>query len=147
MESAVPIINLGEIPHREEINITGGEPVESPFLLEKMVHEAKVFGFQRIYVYASRYDQVLERILPNIHGIHYTLHTGATHADVLDFLKMQGLAYTKGFDKSFRVALSPDIDQHIPILPAIWREVRIKHWRNEEECIVPVDEQLFRLQT
>ena len=142
--AAIPINNLGEIPHRDEINITGGEPMEVPFLTHKMLFEAQAFGFKTVYLYTARYTKYFERLLPLVDGVQFTLHAKATRTDIVDFHHVQNLACLNP-EKSFRLAMDGRIQERMTLIPRAWTDIKMKLWRTEENVCIPPDETLYVL--
>jgi len=140
----VHIESLADIPHRDKIMFTGGEPIDHIDLTFDAIAHANTLEFKTIYLYTARWHPALALMVENLNGIHFTLHQGATERDICEFEMFQEVACLYP-DKSFRLAIDPTIQHKIKLTPRAWREIRVKHWRLGEECIVPVDETLYRL--
>lgn len=145
LDAAIPINNLGEIPHRNEINITGGEPMEVPFLTHKQLLDAQAFGFKTVYLYIARYTNYFERLIPLVNGVQFTLHAKTTRADIVDFHCVQNLACLNP-DKSFRLALDGRIQERMTLIPRAWTDIKMKLWRDADNVCIPPDETLYRLE-
>lgn len=144
LAGAVNIDRLADIPHRDVLMITGGEPMEHLGLTWNIIHYAKTLGFKTVYLYTARWKDSLLRMIKYLDGIHYTLHAGSNIQDVVDFGAMQAMA-SKYPDKSFRAYLHPDLKHAINIMPYVWQRVEVKPWLSEEECPLPEGETLYRI--
>ena len=135
---------LSDLPHRDVLCITGGEPMEHLDLLRDVLMEASKLKFKTVFLYTARWKPEMYKVVHRVDGIHYTLHSNASMQDVVDVMSMQTLASAFP-EKSFRLAISPDIKHAISILPYAWKEVRIKQWRDETDLCIPEHETCYVL--
>ncbi len=120
--------------------------METPFLTHKMILDAKAFGFQTIYLYTALYTSYLAKLLPDLDGVQFTLHSEATREDAVGVYCFQNIAWRYP-EKSFRLALSPDIKEQLSIIPSVWTGgIKSKVWRTEDNSCIPPDETLYILQ-
>jgi hypothetical protein len=139
-----PLTDLRTLADNDEIIITGGEPMLMPEKLWKFLKEVKFnCPNSKLYLYTALADGLphLRFIVDLVDGVHFTLHRGASYTDVEDFHFFQSIARSTN-DKSFRLSVDPDIQYPLSIIPAVWKDIRIKTWFDPENCPVPVDESL-----
>ena len=145
-----PLPEISELIEYDLICLTGGEPLLEFEKTKRLITALRSTKFDiLIYMYASIWTADLQFLLPFLDGIHYTLHNYkpvTQYQNTKDFRKAQELFIPYSNKKSFRLSLSPDIANEIPIIPYVWKEIRIKKWFSTEECIVPVHEDLFILE-
>lgn len=145
----IPTKDIGLFLRRYDlVCITGGEPLlEFEKVSEIITNLRAVRQNILIYMYASIWTKDLQFLIPYLDGIHYTIHEYLPFSDYLNtkhFVDSQEL-FRLYPNKSFRLSLSPDIRNPVPIVPEIWKEIRVKKWFSPEENIVPVHEDLFIL--
>lgn len=147
MNNARHIQDFTALKGYDEICLTGGEPMLNPLRTCLIVeHLCIEMPNTPIYLYTAQFDSKIERILPLIQGVHFTLHTDASSKDVEDFILFQQLIEQYQANKSYRLYISPDVNQLIPIKPFLWARIEVKPWIPESECYLPVHETLFILE-
>jgi organic radical activating enzyme len=147
MASARTITSLDALKEYEEICITGGEPMLMPARTRTIIEQLlKLNPNVTIYLYTAKYDERIVTILPLIHGVHFTLHTGATKKDIVEFMEFQSVIGKHQEGKSFRLYVSPDITQPVMIRPSHWARVQVKPWIQEGALCLPENEDLLILE-
>lgn len=128
-----PLADLDDLDDYAEIVLSGGEPMEDPKLTRGIVYE--LFSrrpLRPLYLYTARYVPELAPMLPMLRGITYTLHKGATAAELERFQKMQrALRSSRRLDSGHctdRLMLDESVEPVITIDARVWSEVRVKHW-------------------
>ena len=138
--------SLEDLKAYDQVLITGGEPMLYP---RKAVELAKALReqnpMQTIYLYTALYSPYMEKILPYIDGVHFTIHYPTTRADLLGFYKFQDLI--EGWNKSFRLYLEPRVNHPIAVVPSRWTRVEVKPWLQEHEMKLPKGEVLLVLKS
>ena len=143
-DAATHIQDLSEIPHRNEINITGGEPMDDPARTFGVLASASALGFKTIYLYTAKWHICLPTMVVGVNGLHFTLHADATAEDVAGFHEVQQIACLYP-NKSFRLALDPRLQTPLTLIPRAWTEVWMKYWRDESDICIPEHETLYVL--
>ena len=143
-----PLADLDDLDDYAEIVLSGGEPMEAPKLTRGIVYELFTRQPLRpIYLYTARYVPELAPMLPMLRGITYTLHKGATAAELERFQKMQrALRSSRRLDsghRTDRLAMDGGGDLDIVIDAGVWAEVRVKHWECAPDSPVFDAEDLF----
>jgi len=138
--------NIDDLLNYDLICLTGGEPLLVFERISKLITGLRnVKPEILIYMYSSIWTENFRYLLPYLDGVHYTLHDYQPFNDNANhFYKSQFLFYDNP-NKSYRLSLSPNITAPLPLIPNVWKEVRIKKWFSEKENIVPVHEDLFIL--
>jgi hypothetical protein len=144
INAGVDINSLEDIPHRDTIMLTGGEPMEHVELTRQAIAKAVELGFKTIRLYTARFKDELYEFMPHLDGIHYTLHEGSTDEDIGSFMRMQFLA-EEFPGKTYRAYIHPSITTSVMVTPSIWHRLEIKAWLSEEECPLPDGEVLYRM--
>lgn len=145
LTKATTLSSLFPLKHYEEILITGGEPLDDPKRTLKIIEVLKALNpAVRLYLYTARYTVEMIHIMDKVDGIQFTLHEGASIADVIGFNKFQAIAGMYP-DKSFRLYMHPKVKHRIPVKPSMWSRVESKPWLTERECTLPEGEELFIL--
>jgi len=141
-----PLTDLATLADRDLIMITGGEPMLMPEKLIDFIKQVReACTTSRIYLYTAYIGDswhTMGRVLELVDGVHFTLHKGATVEDVASFKIFQYLAFTHRDKKSFRLSVDPKMVHPLTIIPAVWKEVRVKEWFDADNCPVPLDETL-----
>ena len=144
MRQARPITDLADLVDYDQVLLTGGEPMLYPDEIRRII---PILRGQRtkattIYLYTALYTPELPGLLPLLDGAQFTLHLPFSPSDLRDFESFQGdiVLYP---EKSFRLAISPDIETTIPVIPNRWVRVLSKDWRSEERCVLPPGEDFF----
>lgn len=143
MSRAKYIDDIADIPHREAIILTGGEPLEHPKLLDLAIFRARTLRFNKVYLYTARYTPRFEEFVKRVDGVHYTLHEHPTERDIADFQKVQEIFARNQTGKTFRAFLSPTIAKPVSIIPNVWLRVEVKPLTPETEVCLPKTEELF----
>lgn len=152
MSHAVRISNLSALAGYGIICITGGEPLLQPDrTLGIIARIRRQYPGAAIYLYSALYTKRMSEIVEAVDGIHYTLHEGATEADVEGPRQFQELIGEKGSGKSFRLYIDPRVRRRVSLRPDLWKRVEIKPWLTEEELLAAQpnglpDETLFILE-
>jgi len=145
MSEAKILKSLDDLKGYKEIMITGGEPMlRVDFLTSTLTQLRSNNPNVILYVYTALYNPRIDDVMKLSDGVHYTIHENATIHDLCGFEAFQVYA-VKNPGKSYRVGIHPDIEAFIPIIPKVWSEVRIKKFKDQSECIIPVTEQLYIL--
>jgi hypothetical protein len=140
------IKSLADIPHRDILCISGGEPVEHMELLKRVVADAKNLRFKKIYLYTALYSQKLYDVLPHLDGVNFTLHEKATEKDTDGFECLQYMALDNP-KKSFRAWIHPDQTNTIRVRPQVWARFEIKPHIDEGTTCLPEHETLYILRS
>lgn len=142
IDGAIYIKDISQIPHRSEIMITGGEPMEHFELTRSIVRQAYDLAFRRIYLYTAKWNPRIYEILPFLNGIQYTIHENWTADDIEGFYDMQDLA---GYHPrlSCRLYIAHNVNV-IVLHPNVWKRVEVKPWINN--CPLPPGETLYILE-
>lgn len=137
MSKAQPLYNIAQLKGYKNLVISGGEPMLFPDrvlklakVLKKHVPEAKVF----LYTAYNRDTRQIERILPYIDGVNYTVHKEADDKDVAEFQAFQAMA-GKHSDKNFRLYVDKATAREVMIYPSAWDRINIKPWMTEPEMV------------
>lgn len=140
-----PLTDLTTLADRDEVIVTGGEPMLYPTKLIAFLKQVrKACPTSTLYLYTAKLDNggnKTEEIIDLVDGIHFTLHEGLSEDDINEFLWFQAVA-AEHPDKSFRLSVDPGIQELLHIIPAVWKEIRIKTWFTANNCPVPLDETL-----
>lgn len=141
-----PLTDLTTLADRDEIMITGGEPLlNPPKLIAFLIKVREACPTSKIYLYTAyargTTPMQLQAIMELTDGIHYTLHADASPDDIIGFQYFQSYANVRK-SKSFRLSLDPKLPTPLEIIPAVWKEIRIKEWFSADNCPVPLDETL-----
>ena len=147
---AKSICRAEELRGFSTILITGGEPMLKPEKVLSFIGEIKrVNPRAKIYLYTAKFTVDVLDILSYIDGVHFTLHADIDIVDVLVFEGIQERLFDykrKNPDISFRLYIHPDIKMNINIVPYVWTRLESKPWLSEDECALPVNETLFKLE-
>jgi len=146
MENAIEIDDLSQIVEYDSVCITGGEPSLDIMGTLGIIHKLRRNNpEQKIYMYSAWYRVHWgPALIPELDGVHYTLHKGATRQDIKDFHHFQArISFYP--DKSYRLYIHNSIDDRITIFPNLWSRLEIKPWVAEEDCELPNTEDLFIL--
>lgn len=115
-----------------------------PDLVEAFVRETRLVNSKcAVYLYTAIYKEDHRKMYELFDGIQYTVHQPVVKKDIRMFEGVQeALKYHPG---SCRLSLASDIDFPLNIVPSVWSAIKVKAFKGEETCIVPVDEELFIL--
>lgn len=158
----------------DEIMITGGEPMllmndpeNDP--VTSLLAELRAAGYTgRIYLYTAKFKlDALERVLPYLDGIHYTVHApppawsgipwnawgrddvDTAWTDVSDWFDFQCWAAGAKLafpNLSLRAYLDPRFPLKLELLPGIgWTRLEVKPWIDDGRCPLPAGEELLEL--
>lgn len=149
MSQAHRISGVSALKDYDEVIVTGGEPLlDVPATLKTLraLRDQNSVNIKRqtIYLYTSICPPHLEKVIPLVDGITYTIHQHYKPKDMTDLLAFQATVH--GQDKSFRLSVSPDINAPLGVVPAIWKSIKIKYWYPIGECLLPEGEELFILE-
>lgn len=143
IKQATRISDITSLKYYREVLITGGEPTLYP---DDVISAAKKLHKQNpnvlVYLYTTLLVRELEDILQVVDGVTYTIHKDATETDIKIFVRTQEL-FQSFKNHSFLLSIDKDLDKIIPIIPSVWKHVKIKGWKTK--CIVPVNEDLYIL--
>lgn len=148
LEQAKPLMNLLDLRAYRAVCITGGEPTLYPDkLLRLITYIAQVNPRIKIYLYASDYTDVtsMYRIMCQIDGIHYTLHSNADTLDVAKFHALQDIIRWNELQarKSCRLTIFTGMELTLYLYPKVW--TRIEKKPPDIPCPILDDEDLFLL--
>ena len=138
----------------DEMIITGGEPLLDPDLVVAVSRILRhIHPTMKMYLYTARCDaQAVQRVLPHVDGIHFTIHANANFADLGRFHELQsrvlnGRSGPAWPDHSFRLYIHQNNRHSVMVLPHLWHRLEIKPWVSEDDCRTPSEmgEDLFIL--
>jgi len=153
-EQVVPLNDLAVVMDAEEICVTGGEPLLVPDRTEALLRELRGRGFSRkIWLYSSIWRTELERVMPLIDGIQYTIHAGASQRDIDSFRAVQDLlANWPRKHNRLKIDCTEPIGFRIDTTAQAWCEVRLRPFLSNETLVslapnggVPTGEVLYEL--
>jgi organic radical activating enzyme len=145
MKKATELYSLYPMKNYEAICITGGEPLQQPQKVLKVIEVIKAINPKiKIYLYTSMYSVEMINILDLVDGVTYSVHEMSRINDVVNFNKFQILA-GRFPDKSLRLYLSPKLRFRIPVKPVVWKRIVSTPWDSLEDCKLPENETLFIL--
>jgi len=132
------------------ILLTGGEPLLDPDRTLRLIAKLRKLTLATIYLYTAQWTERMPEILEATDGIQFSLHREATSTDIDDFVKVQEVVerYQK---KSNRLYVDKAITGTVPILPHVWKRVKVSKWLTEDELLnlqprgLPWYETLFKL--
>ena len=144
MKQAIKINDLDKLKGFDEIVITGGEPMLDPQTTLAILKD--IWSIEpdiNKYMYTALYSYELTELIEYLNGITYTIHGLFNMDDLESFTKFQEFTRYYNKDKSYRLAISPTIERPIMIYPYLWKEIKIKDWKEEGRCKIPEHETLF----
>lgn len=135
MSKAQPLYSVKQLESYKNLVISGGEPMLFPDrtmklakILKKSVPGAKIF----LYTAMNKDSNLMEKILPYIDGVNFTIHSQADDKDIMEFQSFQAMA-GKHPNKAFRLYVDKATAKEVHILPSVWDRVNIKPWMGEKE--------------
>ena len=134
MGQARRISSLEELRDFPVVMITGGEPMINVDRTTDIIGQVRLVNPEaKIFLYTALYKPEIEQLLPKVDGIQFSLHEGATPADVDDFQRFQEII--RRGSGSYRLYVDPRVEYPIYIEPKLWRRVEIKPWLTEDELL------------
>ena len=143
INQAVVIKDLRQLKGFDEIVITGGEPLldigRTRDILKELEYE--IVPNAKKYLYTAIFNPSLHIIIDYLDGITYTMHTDydedqLAFDNVEDFIRIHN-------NKSYRLAISPTLENAFMFYPFLWKEIKIKDWKEEGRCEILKHETLF----
>ena len=152
---------MRQVQHVRDVNalrgfdivcITGGEPMLDPVRTTAIIKDIRSkCPDALVYLYTALVTSELLGILDLVDGMHFTLHEGATAADVGEFGWLQSRLLGKR--GSYRLYLHPTIKHLVSLRCSQWSRIEVKPWLTEEELLamnpgsggLPPGETLFSL--
>jgi len=136
MSKAQSLTSVKQLKDYDNLVISGGEPMLFPDrvtkiakILKKAVPQAKIF----LYTALNRGDEI-ERILPYIDGINFTVHDNPGEKDIMEFHSFQAMA-SRWRNKSFRLYATKSTAENLHIIPSIWSRVKLDPWMSEDDMV------------
>jgi pyruvate-formate lyase-activating enzyme len=157
MQQAKPLYDLRSLKDYDILMLTGGEPMLYPDriikiarILRKVAPKAEIF----LYTALHKDDHDLERVLPHVDGVQFSLHKEADDKDIEQFQSFQNVAKKWHSSKSFRLYVDRAMPhaERVKVIPSVWKRFEIKPWASEDELKaqqpggLPSGEELFILQ-
>ena len=136
MAKAQRLTSVKQLQGYENLVISGGEPMLFPdrvINLAKVLHKAAPQAKIFLYTAFNRNNKDIERVLPHIDGINYTVHTDSEQ-DAAQFQGFQALA-SRWKDKAFRLYVEKPIADKLVIIPGVWERIKTAPWMTEPEMI------------
>ena len=143
INQAVRIKDLNQLIGFDEIVITGGEPL---LYIERtrnilMNLEYGMVPNVKKYLYTAIFNPNMHMIIDYLDGITYTVHTDHDEDQLAfdnfeDFIRIHN-------NKSYRLAISPTLENAFLFYPFLWKEIKIKDWKEEDRCEILKHETLF----
>ena len=143
---AVPRIDSIEaLDDYDEVILTGGEPMLDAGATVSFAQGLKERKQDRIvYAYAALWSPFIRGLLRVVDGLHYTIHTPTTSADIEGLVSVErevAVARRRRPELSCRLYVQADVSVPVPITPSLWTRVEIAPFK--EDCPVPADETLL----
>ncbi len=149
LSQAILLTDFSQLEEHNEIVITGGEPALNINKTIEIINKInKINPLSKKYLYSAKYSSpYFKSIVDIIDGFHFTLHKSSTIPDINDFEWLQRDIKFYGYLKSqsFQLCIDPTIKFSINIFPYLWNKIKIKEWKNENECRIPDNETLYRI--
>ena len=143
MNQAVIIKDLNQLKGFDEIVITGGEPLlnirRTRIILRDL--EYVIVPKAKKYLYTAIFSPDMHMIIDYLDGITYTMHTDYDE-DQLAFDSFEEFIEIHN-NKSYRLAISLILKDAFTFYPYLWKEIKIKDWKEEGRCEIPEHETLF----
>ena len=143
INQAIRIKDLNKLKNFDEIVITGGEPLLDRERTRDILRdlEYEIVPNAKKYLYTSIFNPSLRMVIDYLDGITYTMHTDhdedqLAFDDFEDFIKNHN-------NKSYRLAISPTLENVFIFSPFLWKEIKFKDWKEEGRCEIPKHETLF----
>lgn len=119
--------------------------------IAKLLHKAAPSAKLYLYTAWHKNNSDLERILPYVDGVQFSLHKEADEGDLADFQSFQSVA-SQWKDKSFRLYIDKSLKDKIHFIPSVWKRTT-SSWYSEDELLawrgqnhgLPENEELFIL--
>ena len=144
-ESAKPC-SVADLKDYDQVLITGGEPMLYPAQVLKLIRQLRsqrTAAEQKVFLYTALYTPELRQLVPELDGVHFTLHYPLKRGDVQGFYMFQDHIGYLDKGKSFRLYIEPRITKSITIVPNVWSRLEVKPWLTE--CSLPDGETLLKL--
>jgi hypothetical protein len=137
MGKAQPLYSIKQLQGYKNLVISGGEPMLYPDrtlklakVLKKWVPEAKIFLYTAYYRNAAD----IERVLPFIDGVNFTVHKEANERDLKEFEEFQ--QFIKRYpNKNFRLYVDAAIGDKVNIDQDAWDRAKVAPWMTEPEMM------------
>ncbi len=142
LEEAVELGTWSRLKDYKIVCITGGEPLLKPdWILTTVRALKKQNPSQKVYLYASIYDDYLEVLMhEGLDGVNFTLHQFCTEKDRRALEKMESLI--RRYPGSFRLSIDRSIGA-VTFTPPLWKNIKLKDWKGEDEAAVNPNEDLY----
>lgn len=125
----------------DQVLITGGEPLLVPDVVHGLIDRVRnQTSVPDIYMYTALWTEFSWDIVQKIDGTNYTVHRPVDKNSLRRAQIDLSLLHERN---SNRLMLDPDIVDDLKIRPTLWKEIRIKRWRPEDECVLPDNEELL----
>ena len=148
LDQAQKITDLSDLADYDVINLTGGEPMLYPYQTLSIIAELRNHNPRaKIYLYTAMWDAALLKILDDVDGITFTLHSTAKE-DLNDLVYVCGdlasaASKRRSERQSNRLKVPPDCTESLVFDPRLWTSISRGRW--DEECFLPAGETLFIL--
>ena len=150
----IPVDKLDYFKDYDGVMLTGGEPMLDPqrtIKIAKLIHKAAPSANIYLYTAWHKNSSDLERVLPYVDGVQFSLHKEADEGDIADFQAFQAVA-SQWTGKSFRLYIDPSLKDKIHFIPSVWKRTT-STWYSEDELLawrsqnhgLPENEELFIL--
>ncbi len=151
MGKAQPLYSVRQLKNYKNLVISGGEPMLYPERTLKLVQVLKKWVPQaKLFLYTAYYRNAgdIEKILPYIDGVNYTVHKEANEKDIKEFYEFQQ-AIKKFPNKNFRLYVDAAIGDKVKIDQDAWDRAKVAPWMTEPEMMASggCPEDLFYLGT
>lgn len=127
-------LDMYQVVQCSEISLSGGEPGLEVGKTISLIEKIRKASIAPIWVYAS-ISTNLEKMLPWVDGIQYTIHSGANVDDIADFKIVQGMLLGSKLHNRLKVDCSAPPVSPIIVQHNIWSEIKLNKFYTNEELI------------
>ena len=143
INQAIRIKDVYDLIDFDEIVITGEETLLNISRTRIILRELEyvIVPKAKKYLYTAIFNPDMHMIIDYLDGMTYTMHTDHDE-DQIDFDGFEEFIRQHN-NKSYRLAISPTLESAFMFYPYLWKEIKIKDWKEEDRCEIPEHETLF----